>query len=65
MKPARFAYTAPDSIEGVLDVLDRFGDGLGLGAFQAGPGCRLQPVVIVVALRHAAFFADHGAFEAV
>ena len=26
MKPARFAYTAPDSIEGVLDALDRFGD---------------------------------------
>ena len=26
MKPARFAYTAPDGIEGVLDALDRFGD---------------------------------------
>lgn len=26
MKPARFAYTAPDSVEGVLDALDRFGD---------------------------------------
>ncbi|MCY4631144.1 MAG: FAD binding domain-containing protein [bacterium] len=26
MKPARFAYAAPDSIEGVLDALDRFGD---------------------------------------
>ncbi len=26
MKPARFAYAAPDSLEGVLDVLDRFGD---------------------------------------
>ena len=26
MKPARFAYVAPDSIEDVLDALDRFGD---------------------------------------
>lgn len=26
MKPARFAYTAPDTIEGVLDALDEFGD---------------------------------------
>ncbi len=26
MKPARFAYTAPDSLEGVLDALDRHGD---------------------------------------
>ena len=26
MKPARFAYTAPDSVEGVLDALDRYGD---------------------------------------
>ena len=26
MKPARFAYAAPDSLEGVLDALDRFGD---------------------------------------
>ncbi|MDE0652158.1 MAG: FAD binding domain-containing protein [bacterium] len=26
MKPARFAYTAPDTVEGTLDALDRFGD---------------------------------------
>lgn len=26
MKPARFAYTAPDDLEGVLEALDRFGD---------------------------------------
>ena len=26
MKPARFAYTAPDSLEGTLEALDRFGD---------------------------------------
>ncbi|MCY3560332.1 MAG: FAD binding domain-containing protein [bacterium] len=26
MKPARFAYTAPDTIEGTLEALDRFGD---------------------------------------
>lgn len=26
MKPARFAYTAPDSVEGTLEALDRFGD---------------------------------------
>lgn len=26
MKPARFAYTAPDTVEGALEALDRFGD---------------------------------------
>ncbi|MCE2532486.1 MAG: FAD binding domain-containing protein [Acidimicrobiia bacterium] len=26
VKPARFAYTAPDTVEDALDVLDRFGD---------------------------------------
>lgn len=26
MKPARFAYVAPDSIEGTLELLDRYGD---------------------------------------
>ena len=26
MKPARFAYTAPDTVEGIVDALDRFGD---------------------------------------
>jgi carbon-monoxide dehydrogenase medium subunit len=26
MKPARFAYVAPETIDGVLDALDRFGD---------------------------------------
>ena len=36
-----------------------------VSSFQSGPGCRLQPVVVVVALRHAAFFADHGALEAI
>ena len=26
MKPARFAYTAPETVDGVLDALDRYGD---------------------------------------
>ena len=36
-----------------------------VGTLQAGPGRRLQPVVVVVTLRHTAFFADHRALEAV